>query len=164
MVRFKNRWILFEVIWEKSLVDSTVDGKYLPAAQGDFVLSSRDLIGMIKDAVLHNFGDYGQGCVQSSLSIKYFSAHTNIGILRVSRDHFRMAWGALTFIKQICGRQCMIRVIHNGGTIKKCQHAAIEYDREQILALAKRHESKGRNFPSDQLLIESKNHIMSIEN
>lgn len=50
-----------------------------------------------------------------TLIVKYFSPHTNIGIVRISREELHIVWGALTFIKELKGRSCMIKVIHTSG-------------------------------------------------
>ncbi|KAG0057311.1 hypothetical protein BGZ89_001883 [Linnemannia elongata] len=46
-----------------------------------------------------------------------------------------IVWGALTFINQLKGRPCIIKVIHTSGTIKKCQLTTIKYDRDRIMFL-----------------------------
>ncbi|CAG8736347.1 17969_t:CDS:2 [Gigaspora rosea] len=123
MVRLKHRWILFETLFENtSHQDTSIDP-----------LTSHDIYITVKESIQLNFGDYGRGCTSSSLNGTYYSPHTNIGLLRVSRDYYRMAWCALTFITQINSRSCTIRVLHVGGTIKQCQKLVIEYDREQLL-------------------------------
>ncbi|CAG8781205.1 25242_t:CDS:2 [Racocetra persica] len=123
MVRLKHRWILFETLFEDtSHQDTSVEP-----------LTSHNIFTTVKESIQSNFGDYGRGCVSSSLNVKYYSPHTNIGLLRVSRDHYRIVWCALTFITQINSRTCTIRVLHVGGTIKQCQTSVIEYDMEQIL-------------------------------
>jgi RNase P/RNase MRP subunit POP5 len=48
--------------------------------------------------------------------VKYFSPHTNIGILRISREEVHIVWGALTFIKELKGKPCIIKVLHTAGT------------------------------------------------
>lgn len=64
--------------------------------------------------------------------VKYFSPHTNLGIVRVARDHFRMIWAGITFITKIKGRECLVRVLHVSGTIKKAQQATIRHDRIKL--------------------------------
>lgn len=49
------------------------------------------------------------------MSVKYFSSYTNIGIIRVSREHYQLVWSALTFITQVKSRFCLFRVLHLGG-------------------------------------------------
>ncbi|CAG8730492.1 1160_t:CDS:1, partial [Acaulospora morrowiae] len=56
MVRLKNRWLLFEIIFE----DNSQKKREL--------LTPRDISSAIKESIQQNFGDYGSGCVASSLS------------------------------------------------------------------------------------------------
>ncbi|KAF9933068.1 hypothetical protein BGZ75_005204 [Mortierella antarctica] len=157
MVRFKNRYLLFEIIY----ADTPLGWTSIPAAtasaieaanqslgpdQGVFgdtgrnncrlpPISSKDLINIFRTSIGDNFGDYGAGITQRGLVLKYFSPHTNIGILRISREEMHIAWGALTFIKELKGRPCIIKVLHTSGTIKHCQLTTIRYDRDRIMFL-----------------------------
>ncbi|KAF9977640.1 hypothetical protein BGZ73_005356 [Actinomortierella ambigua] len=183
MVRFKNRYIVFDIIY----ADSPLGLTSLPAVhalktQPDIALepfgdtgrhnlrvpaiSQKDLVFAIKDSIAENFGDYGVGITQRSLTLKYFSPHTNVGILRVSRDEANMVWGAMTFIRQIKGNPCLIKVIHVTGTIKTCQLKTIEYDRDRILYLRRQaqlmqDEEAASRFT--QAIQESKSEISAIE-
>ncbi|KAG9305166.1 hypothetical protein G9A89_010674 [Geosiphon pyriformis] len=177
MVRMKNRWLLFEVIFEDDKIlplpkpekGSTSGGKKNDKIDTDHFndndpsgndagftiitsrqfsssstyLTTREINHALRDSVCHNFGDVGIGWVIGSLSVKYFSPFTNHGILRVSREYYHIVWGALSFINEVRGRSCLFRVIHLSGTIKKCQLAAIELDREQILTRRTMAESRG---------------------
>ncbi|KAJ8102067.1 ribonuclease P/MRP protein subunit [Lipomyces tetrasporus] len=78
-----------------------------------------------RDAVNRNFGDLGAGLVRASVSLKYFSEATSTGIIRVSRDHYRIVWAALTFLNEISGVKVMITVDHVSGTMRKCEKVAI---------------------------------------
>ncbi|KAF9193760.1 hypothetical protein BGZ50_007170 [Haplosporangium sp. Z 11] len=163
MVRFKNRYLLFEIVYADtplgwtSIPAMSKTSSALPAHSthsglsalpdqnpfGDtgrnncrlLQLSSKDFLYAVKDSIAENFGDYGVGLTQRSLLIKYFSPHTNIGILRIARDEVHIVWGALTFIKEIKGRPCSIRVLHTAGTIQNCQLTTIQYDRDRIMFL-----------------------------
>ncbi|RUS31221.1 hypothetical protein BC938DRAFT_478229 [Jimgerdemannia flammicorona] len=161
MVRFKNRWILFEILYDHSIppIISTTVPQQVAA------LSTGTVNTLIRESIRENFGEWGMGCVVSSLNMKYFSPYTNIGIVRVARDHYRILWGALTFIKEIRGTPCVVRALHLSGTIIKAQNAAIEYDRDQILNLKRQAELNGdKDFNAEELLQESRQEIMAIEN
>jgi RNase P/RNase MRP subunit POP5 len=54
MVRFKNRYFLVELIFEDGLTDES--------------FNSQQLVRAIKDAMQLFHGDYGLGCVLSSLT------------------------------------------------------------------------------------------------
>jgi hypothetical protein len=43
-----------------------------------------------------------------------------------------MIWTAMTFITRLKGRDCILRVLHVSGTIKKAQMATIRIDREKL--------------------------------
>ncbi|KAI9002123.1 hypothetical protein DFJ74DRAFT_613636 [Hyaloraphidium curvatum] len=119
MVRFKNRYLVIEVVFP--------DG---PHTLLD--VHAGTVANVIRDSLEMNFGEWGAATAAMSLSVKYYSAHTNIGIVRVARDHFRLIWGALTFITKLKNRDCIVRVIHVSGTIKKAQLATIRYDKRKI--------------------------------
>ncbi|KAF9169676.1 hypothetical protein BGX21_001706 [Mortierella sp. AD011] len=157
MVRFKNRYLLFEIVygdtplgWTSipSTMVSAIDASRQSAGpdQSPFgdtgrnncrlpQLSNKDLMHAIKDSIAENFGDYGAGLTQRPLTLKYFSPHTNIGILRISREEVHTVWSALTFIRELKGNPCIIKVLHTSGTIKSCQLTTIRYDRDRIMFL-----------------------------
>ncbi|KAK9457611.1 ribonuclease P/MRP protein subunit [Dipodascopsis uninucleata] len=99
---------------------------------------SPDLVDMnavntaIRDSINRNFGDLGAGLVRSSLNLRYYSKATSMGIVRVSRDHFRLVWAALTFINEIADQKVVVTVEHVSGTMRKCQKAAMAKDRSLI--------------------------------
>ena len=47
--------------------------------------------------------------------VKYFSPTTNLCIIRVAREHHRMAWGAVTLLSQINGMYCIPHMVHLSG-------------------------------------------------
>ncbi|KAJ7143202.1 hypothetical protein C8R43DRAFT_1089063 [Mycena crocata] len=119
MVRFKNRWLLVELIPEPNSTPPTrLDGGKIWAA--------------LKESILNNFGDVGWGSVGLSITVKYYSPTTNICIIRVARDHHRIAWGALTLLTAIDGGRYIPNVIHLSGTIKHAQLAAIAHNRQVV--------------------------------
>ena len=75
MVRFKNRYMLLELLWK--------DGKT------ELRLSEVTLLGIIRDSVQTNFGDYGLGIALAALQIKWFNPVTSLCVVRCSRDQYR---------------------------------------------------------------------------
>ncbi|TPX30262.1 hypothetical protein SmJEL517_g06141 [Synchytrium microbalum] len=156
-MRFKNRYLLFELQYEDGTIDESVHNGII--------------ISVLRDSIQLNFGDYGIGVLGGpttsnastsilsllsftnpfiqppSYPVKYFSPHTGLGILRVPRDHYQMAWAAMSFVTQVKKKNAMMRVIHLGGTIKSCQTQAIEYDKAKLRALKRRKVING-NAPS----------------
>jgi len=103
-------------------------------------LEGKHIWAAVKQSVLAHFGDVGWGAVGLSLTVKYYSPTTNICIIRVARDHHRIAWGAVTLVTAIEGVRCIPNVVHVSGTIKHAQLAAIAHNREVVAryrALAK---------------------------
>ncbi|CAB52882.1 Ribonuclease P/MRP protein subunit POP5 [Schizosaccharomyces pombe] len=127
MVRFKSRYLLFEVLYPeaKEFFD-------YPTIPSDSSITTSSLSKIIRTMVAENFGDVGIGKVASSLTVKYFSPNTSTGILRVSRQHFRLAWAALVLIRELYGKPVIIRVVRVSGTIKKAELAAIERNKSEI--------------------------------
>ena len=75
MVRFKNRYLLFELIWK--------DGKV------DLAVSEANLLGAIRDSVQTNFGDFGLGTSLASLQVKFYNPVTSTCVVRCGRDQHR---------------------------------------------------------------------------
>lgn len=78
--------------------------------------------------------------------MKYFSPATSTFILRISREHYRLAWAALSFMDRLPvknGRPCSFRVVRVSGTIRKIEDEAIR--RARLLVMAARHEMGGQN-------------------
>lgn len=66
----------------------------------------------------------------------YLSPATSTAIIRVSRDHYRLVWAALTFITKLpkpIEEACCIRVVRCSGTIKKAEEEAVRRAREFIV-------------------------------
>jgi len=123
MVRFKNRWLLVEFI------PCTKEGASYQPSEG---VTSKHIWSALKDSIIANFGDAGWGAVASSLTVKYFSPTTNLSIIRVARDHHRIAWGAVTLLRSVQGKPYLPNVIHVSGTIKHTQMSAISHNREAV--------------------------------
>ncbi|GAA5853965.1 hypothetical protein JCM8547_008172 [Rhodosporidiobolus lusitaniae] len=150
MVRFKHRYLLVHLVFPAHLSSSLSyplppsssssanSAAPPPAAPAPPSLSESAIIGLLRDSLAVNFGDVGAGEVGGTFSVKYLSPSTSTLIIRVSREHYRTLWAALTLLRRIGGEEVVARVVHVSGTIRKTQHAAISHDRTQILLSAKR--------------------------
>jgi ribonuclease P/MRP protein subunit POP5 len=119
MVRTKNRYILFEVYWERE--DSMNE------------LNSSVILQTVRTSIETNFGDLGVSSTLRSLSLKYFDSSTNTGIIRVTRKHQRLLHVSLTLIHSIDKTICCVKTLHIGGSIRSCQEAAIKNHRNHLL-------------------------------
>ncbi|BGP52100.1 RNA-binding protein pop5 [Rhodotorula kratochvilovae] len=141
MVRFKHRYLLVSLVFPAALSPSTpdADAPFEPPQ-----LTEGSLITLLRDSLAVNSGDLGAGEVGGTFSIKYLSPSTSTLILRVSREHHRTLWAALTLLRKVGGVECVVRVVHVSGTIRKTQHAAIQHDRAEILLSASRARARRR--------------------
>ncbi|KAF8588263.1 hypothetical protein K439DRAFT_1652012 [Ramaria rubella] len=154
MVRFKNRWLLIEFIPCQSETSTHEQ------------LNAKAIWLALKQSVMTNFGDIGWGAISTSLTVKYFSPTTNLCIIRVARDHHRIAWGAITLLTSINGNHTIPHLVHLSGTIKHAQLAAIKHDREVIARYRARSSEKMqtiRGHSYDEYLHQSEKEIEAIQ-
>jgi RNase P/RNase MRP subunit POP5 len=65
-------------------------------------LTTSALHAAVRDAIRDQFGDFGAGCVLTSLSSRNYSSDTGCFLIRVRRDHARMvstAVGCVPFVQ-----------------------------------------------------------------
>ncbi|TGZ78338.1 hypothetical protein EX30DRAFT_297805, partial [Ascodesmis nigricans] len=131
MVRIKNRYLLFNILYPSSSPSSTSPTPltFLSPTPADF--TSSHLATLLRDQLSHLFGDHGAG-VAGSLAVKYFSPATSTGIIRVSREHYRLVWAALTGVQSVKGREVVIRVVRVSGTIRKAEMEAVRRARVDV--------------------------------
>lgn len=82
-MRFKNRYLLLEVVWK--------DGKT------DLAITELALLGVFRESIKQNFGDYGLGLALASVQVKFYNPITNLCIVRSSRDQHRQVRPAATY-------------------------------------------------------------------
>ncbi|KAI0346255.1 hypothetical protein BDW22DRAFT_1405164 [Trametopsis cervina] len=129
MVRFKNRWLLVELLPCSNANANVLD---VSPHDGTGEITSKHIWSALRQSITTNFGDVGWGAVSSSLNIKYYSPTTNVCIIRVARDHHGIAWAGVTLITSIEGRRFIPNVVHLSGTIKQAQMSAITHNRVVI--------------------------------
>ncbi|KAG7444771.1 uncharacterized protein BT62DRAFT_951818 [Guyanagaster necrorhizus] len=151
MVRFKNRWLLVELIpvGEQQGNPTRLEAKQIWAA--------------LRESIQKHFGDVGWGSVSHSLTVKYFSPTTSICIIRVARDHHRVARGGVTLLDSIEGIRIVPYVIDISGTIKHAQLSAIEHNRKVIAQYRARAQTSASYQDSyDDYLEASTNEIQAL--
>ncbi|KAF2838764.1 hypothetical protein M501DRAFT_912883, partial [Patellaria atrata CBS 101060] len=136
MVRIKHRYLLCNILYPEKpnakLPQSTAD-EAVPAViqfhrPTPDRLTPHILRRAIEDDVAYLFGDWGAGMIASGLKIVYLSTATSTAIIRISRQHYRLVWAALSFMTKLpkpIDTPCVIRVIRVSGTIKKVEEEAI---------------------------------------
>jgi len=144
MVRFKNRYLLVEIVWDEWVVSShNGEPTQSPPTLKPSINASL-LIQLIKTKTLDYFGDLGLASLLWSLSVKYLNEATGIFIIRTSREYFRITWGAMTFITSINNRPASLRVLHVAGTIRSCQKMLLKYDRELLFQEQRRQHKESQ--------------------
>jgi ribonuclease P/MRP protein subunit POP5 len=69
------------------------------------------------------------------MQVIYLSTATSTAIVRVSRDHFRLVWVALSFVTKLpkpFDDPCVIQVVRNSGTIRLAEEEAIKRARDFV--------------------------------
>jgi ribonuclease P/MRP protein subunit POP5 len=87
--------------------------------------------------------------------VKYLSQATSTFILRISRDHYRLVWAALSFMNKLPfkdGRPCVYRVMRVSGTIRKAEEEAVRRAKLFILVAKEQMAGKPASSALDALL------------
>uniref|UniRef100_A0A8C5J5B1 POP5 homolog, ribonuclease P/MRP subunit n=1 Tax=Junco hyemalis TaxID=40217 RepID=A0A8C5J5B1_JUNHY len=105
MVRFKNRYVLCEVISEDPRCRQCIEDRVLGLA--------------VRDAITRVHGDYGLACCSISFTVKYLNAYTGTVLLRCRKDSYRLLCSALPFVRHLESRgqryPCSLNTLHVGG-------------------------------------------------
>lgn len=120
MVRFKNRYLLVEIL--------AIDGHGVLSAPREGTAAAAATL--IRASLASNFGQVGTALTAQALSVKYYNPMTGMGIVRVAREHQCMVWAAMTFTCAAPGLSISIKaiwnVVHVAGTIRSAQKAAMK--------------------------------------
>ncbi|KAI9489895.1 hypothetical protein BDB00DRAFT_840515 [Zychaea mexicana] len=157
MVRFKVRWILFELVQDPLIENGKVIFPRTPAK-----LCDDDLNQCIHSALTIDYGDFGNGMARS-VYVKWFNPATHIGIARVPRDYTDMMLASLFFIKKVRDQPYSFRTLHVSGTIIGVQKQAIIRDRDIYLQLQKEAQKTGQAFSFVENLAKSEKEIKAIQ-
>jgi len=118
-MRFKNRYILAEFIFDDGQVDQS--------------LTTSHIFKQLREQIELEFGDVGAGLVQHSLNVKYYNPITGLAIVRVIREYLHLAKHALLNLNAVRDRTVVVRTLHVAGTIRRCQEVAISHNRRMLL-------------------------------
>ncbi|XP_062446166.1 ribonuclease P/MRP protein subunit POP5 [Rhea pennata] len=133
MVRFKNRYVLCEVVSEDPRCRQCIEDRAVGLA--------------VRDAIARAHGDYGLACCSVSFTVKYLNAYTGTVLLRCRKDFYRLLCSALPLVRHLEGRNqrypCCFHTLHVGGTIRTCQKFLIQYNRRQLLTLLQNCTNEG---------------------
>ena len=122
MVRFKNRYLLAEFRWHDARVDDS--------------LTENVLVGVLRQGLALNFGDVAAGAALGSLSLKYWNAVTGLAVVRCGRDIHREVWATMTLMREVKGRSVVVRVLHNGSTLRSSSALGAREERGGVRAIS----------------------------
>lgn len=125
MVRLKSRYLVFDVVYP-GLAPTPA------AVAAQTGVTAQTFVKLVRALVEELFGGVGAGAC-ALFVVKYFSPATLTGIIRTSRELYRMVCGALAMAREVGGRPAVVRVVHVGGTIKKCEGWAAARGRRELL-------------------------------
>ncbi|KAL9553329.1 hypothetical protein PS6_004020 [Mucor atramentarius] len=156
MVRFKNRWVLFQIVQDPVIEHGQVVYPRIAFEVTDSMISKT-----IFQSIELNYGHFGKG--QGSVSVKWYNATTRIGILRIPRDFTDMYLSSMFFIKQIASMPCSFSILHVSGTVIFIQQAAIDWDRRFYLKEQEEADKKGEIYNSMEKIEKSKKTLAALQ-
>lgn len=109
MVKFKSRYFLVETLYE--------NGRCQPFDTAKIALT-------LKQNTENLFGDVGVGKLHKNLQVKYMNNVTNLLIIRVGKENYKLIWSIIGLINNIDGIKMRMRILGLSGTIKKCEKKA----------------------------------------
>jgi ribonuclease P/MRP protein subunit POP5 len=145
MVRFKNRYLLVELIAIPNTSEMHQDqhDNNTPVSSPD--TSSSSIASFLRNAIERDFGVYGSSVNTLALSVKYCNNVTKIAIVRCAREHLSMVHTSMILSTEWPSRvdyksqkmistnvKCIWRVRHVAGTIRSCQQAVINLSRFKL--------------------------------
>lgn len=144
MVRFKNRYLVVEVLpvnKDHELSD------YQPGSGKAF--NTHQLAGYLRTALAMHFGILTSALTSQSLSLKYANATTGTAIIRTSRDSLHQVWACLTLLtglpdQESSEQRWLWRVVHVAGTIRGAQKATMKHSLRRL-------EEAGKNLKAEEL-------------
>ncbi|AOA63331.1 RNase MRP and nuclear RNase P subunit [Komagataella phaffii CBS 7435] len=142
MVRLKNRYILFDILYPQE-IDDFSRSKALVAMHKSTSsqVNPQTILIALRNSLKQNFGDHIAGIAGSTAQTKYFSNKTSTGIIRCPRDSFRYTCAALSLITHLEGQRILIRIVRISGTIRTCERYAVKKNKETLTLLHKDHNN-----------------------
>uniref|UniRef100_A0A1D2A228 Ribonuclease P/MRP protein subunit POP5 n=1 Tax=Auxenochlorella protothecoides TaxID=3075 RepID=A0A1D2A228_AUXPR len=107
MVRFKNRYMVFELEWKHD--------------SGSAGLNELKLLQVFRQAVQDLHGEALLGLVLASLQVKYYNPLQHLCVVRCGRDDHTKVWAALTCLTAIKNEPVAIRLVHLTGDVNACK-------------------------------------------
>jgi ribonuclease P/MRP protein subunit POP5 len=121
MVRLKNRYTLVRVHWGEA-------GPPAPSKKtGGRGVEGGAVYAAIKGAIRGKVGEEGLEVLGPSLTVMYYSALTNLAVVRVTRNHVHVLHTALRSVTEIVTCACSLETLHVAGSVRTAQRAALQH-------------------------------------
>ncbi|KAA0061295.1 putative ribonuclease P/MRP protein subunit POP5 [Cucumis melo var. makuwa] len=119
MVRFKNRYMVFEVLLDPNKNLKTDD---------PIIITQYNVSKAIKDSILLNFGECGFASALGSFQVKYVNPITKLCIIRASREDYQNVWAAITMVRSISNCPVVFNLLDLSGNTRACKNTALRLD------------------------------------
>jgi len=147
MVRRKERYFVCEVIYPNK--SST--------AQSSFI--SRDaILQALKESIKDCHGILGLATLEPErgvVRIKHVNPTTSFVLFRCLRDHHRLFWSALTFIREIDGKDCFFNTLYVGATLRSCESFILKHHKRKLTEMLSQTRDLKERTEIQKLIIEA---------
>ncbi|CAD7083297.1 unnamed protein product [Hermetia illucens] len=117
MVRTKNRYIVTQIIPEKSV-----------SAAATF--SDAAITKSIRNNVQKYYGDFGSGSINVGFRIKYCNEKTKVTIIRCRHGPHRFITSILPLMTVIGEHRAKFRILYIGATIMQCNKFIVNFQKD----------------------------------
>ncbi|KAL6939054.1 hypothetical protein ACO0OL_000677 [Hanseniaspora opuntiae] len=136
MVRIKNRYILFELLYPPTECNNTEDiiFEHRNPSKPKSVINPKSILYELRKQIKYYLGDQGLGKANITLQVKYFNNVTSVGILKCSAEYYKTVVLGLSMIQNISNdkQKVIVNVVKLSGTINKLQDHSIKRNKELI--------------------------------
>ncbi|KAF0266971.1 hypothetical protein FOG48_03959 [Hanseniaspora uvarum] len=136
MVRIKNRYILFELLYPPSdcMASEDIIFQHRNPNKTKSVINPKTIIYELRKQIKLYLGEQGLGKANMTLQMKYFNNVTSVGILKCSAEYYKTVVLGLSMIQNFNNdkAQIIVNVVKLSGTINKLQDHSIKRNKELI--------------------------------
>lgn len=143
MVRLKNRYILFEILYppaEQAAAENIVIQHRQQRKENHVHITSKMIVYELKKMIKLYAGDQGLAKANIMLQMKYFNSDTSMGIIKCSFEFYKVVVLGLSMIQHVSTggengasvERMMVNVLKLGGTIKKLEEFGIQRNKNLI--------------------------------
>ncbi|XP_076165897.1 POP5 ribonuclease P/MRP subunit [Ptiloglossa arizonensis] len=119
MVRFKNRYITFEI---------TLGDK----SDRPFPLKITTLHIAIQQKVQQLYGDFGSAAIKAGFNAQYCNEYTRIALVKTRHGPHKFLLESIPRINDIAGRLVSVKILYVGATMKHCFIFIKEYQQKKL--------------------------------